>query len=142
MKRLLLVTNALSDMTRLRLLMALEGHELCVCQLVSFIQLADSTVSKHMSILRNAGLVVSRKQGRWVYYREADANASRLAKRILKLVHEHLAGDDGIIADRIRIVDLIREHDELMCQAEHAACTGVKPKTIKQRALLIKNDPR
>ncbi len=62
---------ALSDETRLRLLLALRGGELCVCQLTALLDLAPSTISKHLSLLRDAGLVEARKQGRWVYYRMA-----------------------------------------------------------------------
>jgi DNA-binding transcriptional ArsR family regulator len=47
----------------------LTSGELCVCQVTEVLQLAPSTVSKHMSILRQAGLVEARKEGRWIYYR-------------------------------------------------------------------------
>jgi ArsR family transcriptional regulator, arsenate/arsenite/antimonite-responsive transcriptional repressor len=60
---------ALSDESRLRLVFALRQGELCVCQLIALLGLAPSTVSKHLSMLRDAGLVNARKEGRWVYYR-------------------------------------------------------------------------
>ncbi len=63
---------ALSDETRLRLAYALRGGERCVCQLIALVGLAPSTVSKHLALLREAGLVETRKEGRWVYYRLAD----------------------------------------------------------------------
>ena len=63
---------ALSDPTRLRLLLALRGGELCACQLIGLVGLAPSTVSKHLALLRGAGLVAARKDGRWVHYRLAD----------------------------------------------------------------------
>lgn len=72
MKRALRVFGALSDENRVRLLYALRHGELCVCQLIELLGLSPSTVSKHLSILRDAGLLDSRKQGRWVYYRPAD----------------------------------------------------------------------
>lgn len=62
---------AVSDETRLRLLLALRHGEQCVCHLIDLVGLAPSTVSKHLSILRDAGWLVSRKEGRWVYYRTA-----------------------------------------------------------------------
>jgi ArsR family transcriptional regulator, arsenate/arsenite/antimonite-responsive transcriptional repressor len=61
------VLKALADETRLRALCALRGGELCVCQLIALLELAPSTVSKHLSILRAARLVESRKEGRWIY---------------------------------------------------------------------------
>jgi ArsR family transcriptional regulator, arsenate/arsenite/antimonite-responsive transcriptional repressor len=72
MKHALRVFGALSDENRVRALYALRHGELCVCQLIELLGLSPSTVSKHLSILRNAGLLDSRKEGRWVYYRLAD----------------------------------------------------------------------
>jgi len=71
MRAALKVFRALSDETRLRLLFALRGGELCVCQLIELAARSPSTVSKHLAILHDAGLVDSRKQGHWVYYRLA-----------------------------------------------------------------------
>ena len=72
MKQALRVFGALSDENRVRMLFALRHGELCVCQLIDLMGLSPSTVSKHLSILRDAGLLDSRKEGRWVYYRLAD----------------------------------------------------------------------
>lgn len=63
------LSGALSDENRLRALLSLRNGELCVCIITEILKLAPSTVSKHMSILRDAGLVLSRKEGRWIYYR-------------------------------------------------------------------------
>ena len=48
-----------------------EGGELCACQITELFGLAPSTMSKHLSILYQAGLVDSRKEGRWIYFRVA-----------------------------------------------------------------------
>ena len=76
------ITKALAEENRVRILLALEVEELCVCQIIELLELAPSTVSKHMSVLRQARLVDGRKEGRWMYY--------RLAKK-LKLSHEDAA---------------------------------------------------
>jgi DNA-binding transcriptional ArsR family regulator len=68
MRELLAITNALADQSRVSTLLALRHGRLCVCRIVELLQLAPSTVSKHLSILWQAGLVESRKTGRWVYY--------------------------------------------------------------------------
>lgn len=74
MKGMLAITKALSDGNRLRVIASLMEHkELCVCQVTEMLKLAMATVSRHMSILQNAGLVSSRKEGRWVHYRLADS---------------------------------------------------------------------
>lgn len=65
MRELLLVMKALGDPSRLRIVAALEGRELCLCQIVELVGLATSTVSRHMAILEQARLVDARKEGRW-----------------------------------------------------------------------------
>jgi ArsR family transcriptional regulator len=63
------ITKALADESRVRVVMSLtQQQELCGCQIVELLRLATPTVSRHMAILQGAGLVQSRKSGRWVYY--------------------------------------------------------------------------
>lgn len=63
------IIKAMSDENRVRILMALRGKELCVCTLTELLDLAPSTTSKHMSILKQARLIESVKDGKFVYYR-------------------------------------------------------------------------
>ena len=74
MRGFMAVAKALADANRTRALMCLRDGELCVCRIMELLQLAPSTVSKHLDILYRAGLVESRKEGRWIYYRLADAD--------------------------------------------------------------------
>ncbi len=60
--------HALSDETRLGVLEALRGGELCVCELQDAFDAAQSRLSYHLKVLREAGLVTDRKEGRWSYY--------------------------------------------------------------------------
>ena len=69
MRHLMQITRALSDENRVRILSFLTHSELCLCQIIELLNLSPSTVSKHMSILAQAGLVDVRKEGRWHYYR-------------------------------------------------------------------------
>ncbi|MBT4484898.1 MAG: winged helix-turn-helix transcriptional regulator [Candidatus Latescibacteria bacterium] len=71
MRQFMDVVRAMADENRVKALLALRQNELCVCQIIEFLGLAPSTVSKHMSILKQARLVDSRKDGRWIYYRLA-----------------------------------------------------------------------
>ncbi|MBF2053364.1 MAG: winged helix-turn-helix transcriptional regulator [Candidatus Sericytochromatia bacterium] len=66
------LAKAVAEETRLRLLMLLQPQELCACQIVEVFELANSTISKHLSLLKQAGLLASRKSGRWIYYRWPD----------------------------------------------------------------------
>ena len=79
------VTKALADEQRVRMLLALRRQELCVCQIVELVGLATSTVSKHMSILKQARLVESRKEGRWMYYRLPCDDAPELVRQAMGL---------------------------------------------------------
>ena len=73
------VHQALSDATRLRLLALLDANgESCVCELVAALGVPQSTTSHHLLTLRSAGLVKSRKQGRWVLYSVDPASFERL----------------------------------------------------------------
>ena len=70
MREFMAAAKALADENRVRVLLFLRGgKELCLCQIVEMLGLAPSTVSKHMAVLYQAGLVESRKEGRWIYYR-------------------------------------------------------------------------
>jgi ArsR family transcriptional regulator len=84
------VAKAIADPTRARIIKMLEGGELCVCHITERLGLAQSTVSKHLQLLRGAGLVVDRKEGLWVYYRleTEPVNAHNLA--FLQLVRQSL----------------------------------------------------
>lgn len=66
------VFRALGDPTRLRVAVLLSARELCVCELTAVLQLPQSSVSRHMAVLRSAGLVTDRREGRWIHYNLAD----------------------------------------------------------------------
>ena len=68
--------KALSDPTRLRLAVLLAMHgETCVCDLAEALCEPDFKVSRHLGILRSAGMVEARREGTWMYYRLADAGS-------------------------------------------------------------------
>jgi ArsR family transcriptional regulator len=69
MKHPVQIFKALGDETRLRIMALLvSGEEYCVCDLMAALDLPQSTVSRHLSSLRHAGLVTDRRQGVWMYY--------------------------------------------------------------------------
>jgi len=72
---LLQLFKGLSDPVRLRIAhLLIQQDELCVCHLTDALSLPQSTVSRHLNTLRNAGLVTAERRGKWVYYRLHDAN--------------------------------------------------------------------
>src|SRR5687767_8792746 len=62
------VFHALSDPTRLELIQRLAGGEQCVCDLTDSFKTGQSRLSFHLKVLKDAGLVIDRREGRWVYY--------------------------------------------------------------------------
>lgn len=117
---LMAVTKALADENRVRLLAALEGGELCVCQLIELIGLAPSTVSKHLSTLRSARLIQGRKNGRWMYYRLADDQAPRTARTAVAWLL-------GVLDGRKRILDDKKRLEKILETMPHEACHGKHP---------------
>jgi DNA-binding transcriptional ArsR family regulator len=115
MKEFMSVAKALADESRVRVLMFLHGGELCVCQIVEMLGLAPSTVSKHMAVLYQAGLVESRKEGRWMYYRLAGRGAPPCVRDAIRWVHECLEKDPQVRADAKRLGKVCRMSKEDLC---------------------------
>jgi len=103
MKQVLNITKALADENRLRALMMLRGGEMCVCRIIEMLNLAPSTVSKHMSILKQADLVETRRAGKWTYYRLTDAGANSAAGGMIVWLCRQLKNDPKIRRDAIRL---------------------------------------
>ena len=99
MEPFILQAKAVSDPTRIRMLKLLEGGELCVCEIMEVLDLVQSTASKHLHILKMAGLVERRKHGTWSYYRLAEKSREH-NKDFLKFVASHLNGDELITSDK------------------------------------------
>lgn len=100
------ITKALSDENRVRILMALRERELCVCRIIGLLQLAPSTVSKHLTLLKQAGLIEGRKDGRWMHYRLISDKRSD-AWKTMKWLFESLEGTPEIKADRKRLKQIM-----------------------------------
>jgi len=77
--------KALADPLRLRVIQALGQGERCVCDLTSELHLAQSRLSFHLRVLRQAGLISAREQGRWVYYRLRPEALQQIAQWLLEL---------------------------------------------------------
>lgn len=115
MRELVDVAKALSDPSRVRILCALKGRELCVCQVVELLGLAPSTVSKHMSVLRRAYLVDYRKSGRWAYYRRSGRDAPRRAQSALRWLDGSVEHDPRILDDARRLDAILEIPVEKLC---------------------------
>ena len=108
MRQLEAALKAAGDPTRTRILKMLETKELCVCQIQAVLQLAPSTVSKHLALLKASGLVDDRKDGRWVHYALASEDHNPYAKDVLRLIRGALVRDPKILEDSRRLKDVLK----------------------------------
>ena len=119
MRDLMTVIKALADENRVRVLLAVQDRELCVCQIVEFLGLAQSTVSKHVSILHQARLVESRKEGRWMFYRAADADSPVEAREIAAVVSRLLASNTEAAEDAKRLKQILKIDRDELCRKQN-----------------------
>ena len=100
-----LLFRALADRTRLRLLNLMGEDEVCVCFLVEALKLSQPKISRHLAYLRRAGIVVARRDGKWMHYRLALPSDAHVVG-VLTAVRGWLAADPEIQSDRSRLVRL------------------------------------
>lgn len=137
MQDLELALKATADPTRTRILKLLEAGGLCVCQVQAVMGLAPSTISKHLSTLKLAGLVEDRRNGKWVEYRLAVCSRNPHAEPLLKLLEEQLARDPVVVADRKRMRTIKAIPMERLCSLPAARVpvpTRPKPRRPRVRA--------
>lgn len=96
------VLKSVADPTRVRILKLLEGGELCVCQVIAVLELKQSTISKHLFLLKMVGLVRERREGKWVYYGLDGSRGTPYAGKMLKVLKGWLNDDPVILRDRKR----------------------------------------
>ena len=110
------VCKALSDENRIRVIMSLKGGELCVCQIISLLGLAPSTVSKHMWLLKQAKIVQSRKEGRWIYYKIAEDKSKLYIPELIKWISKSLSDNEKIMKDSKELKKILRCDTEEICR--------------------------
>ncbi len=99
---LTLLFSALSDRTRLRLLNLMDGREVCVCYFVEILAQSQPKISRHLAYLRRAGVVASRREGKWVHYKivvPANTGAAKILRETLAVLGE----DKAMQADLSRL---------------------------------------
>jgi ArsR family transcriptional regulator len=113
MNKFINMTKAMADESRVRVVAALTRHEeLCGCQIVELLGLATPTVSRHMSVLQGAGLVQSRKAGRWVYY----ALAKDFPEKLREWMEIALMDAEVIQADQLVLDEIFSSSVEDLCR--------------------------
>jgi len=109
MQELTNVFKALSDETRLRIIKLLERGELCVCDIVAAFDMIQPKVSFHLGVLKKAGLVKDRKQGKWMHYRIDDSD---MFKRFLILSIMERIPEDKLKEDKKRLEKFLKNKTE------------------------------
>jgi ArsR family transcriptional regulator len=110
MKDFIRVMKALSDPNRVKILKLLQQKTMCVCELQGAIQISQPSVSKHLKLLEEAGLVDYKKEGLWVNYFLADGKASPYAASLLGNL-KHWLEDDPEISDLVVIVPFLNREE-------------------------------
>jgi DNA-binding transcriptional ArsR family regulator len=82
------VFKALADVNRLKIIKLLKEGELCVCELTAVLSTSQSTVSHHLSVLKNARLIKERKEGKWSYFRLSDGAVIEILNQAKLLIDE------------------------------------------------------
>lgn len=98
MREFLKVMKAAGDPSRVKIMKMLARKSMCVCEIQTALGTAQSTASKHLKILEEAGLVISRKDGLWVNYTLADGRQNAYAANLLGNMRHWLNDDPEILS--------------------------------------------
>lgn len=101
--------KALSDPNRLRILKMLRSRELCVCEITAALRLATSTVSEHLSVLKDRDLIIEKKDGKWVNYSINPRPTDPAVVSILSMIYVWLEDDPTVQNDLNKIASIRRE---------------------------------
>ncbi len=124
MNELITIFKAISEETRLRILKLLEKGELCVCDIVAALAIIQPKVSFHLAVLKEAGFIKDRKQGRWTHYSLDDSDFFR--RFLLVSVLERIS-KDAVAEDKKRLDAFIQckpSRDNVVQLSEKQGCTG------------------
>lgn len=109
MREFIKVMKALSDPNRVKIIKLLQRRVLCVCEIQETLGLAQSTVSKHLKILEEAGLISYLKEGPWVNYRLADGSRNPYVASLLGNLRHWLEDDADVAPLVARLPEIHRE---------------------------------
>jgi DNA-binding transcriptional ArsR family regulator len=132
MRDLELALKAAADPTRTRILKLLEAGPLCVCQIQAVLALAPSTVSKHLTLLKVAGLAEDRRDGRWIRYMLAEGGRNPHAAGVLALLRGTSDRDPVILADRRRLREVRAIPIDELCGALPLPRSEAPPRSCRQ----------
>ena len=112
------ITKALAYPNRVRVVLALRRRELCVCQITELLGLSLSTISKHLSILHHAGLIESRKDERWVFYRLPGKQAPVVVREAIDWAQKSLGHSAEAAQDRRNLSKILKVDLKTVCRRQ------------------------
>ena len=110
MRAFIKVMKALSDPGRVKIIKMLQHKMMCVCEIQEALGLAQSTASKHLKILEEAGLIAYSKDGLWVNYRLADGARNPYVASLLGNLRHWLEEEPEIMSLVVRLPEIRREN--------------------------------
>jgi len=123
---LVLTAKAFADPTRVRILAALRGGELCVCELSDALGVTQSTLSTHLQVIRDAGMVQTRRDGKWIYY-AVNTGAEQLVESVFGFFAKNVRNDSTIRRDQQQLTARLKERKGGAC------CVGFCRPSAKSR---------
>jgi len=120
MRLMVSLFKALSDETRLRILNLLREKELCVCELMDVLEMPQPRISHQLRILKEAGLVVDRREGKWIIYALEERGKEDPASSVLRILHD--STKEGVWErDRTRLQQTVAKGVRARCGVEPPA---------------------
>jgi len=114
MQDLVRIFKALGDENRLRIVKMLQQRPLCVCEVTDTLGIAQSCVSRHLRLLKDAGLIEDVRDGQWIIYRLCKKPDNVYVTKILRNLAQWVDDDSGVVGDRQHIRKIRRE--QLSCR--------------------------
>ena len=124
MEEILRIFKALSDETRIRIVKLLEKGELCVCDIVAALDIVQPKASFHLGVLKDAGLIQDRREGKWMHYRIHDSDVFR---RMLILTTLEKVPERIMVEDKKRLAAFRKSRGAALALQESgigASCCG------------------
>jgi ArsR family transcriptional regulator len=127
------VMKAAADPTRARILKMLEGGEMCVCQVIAVLGLSQSTVSKHLSLLKDAGLVFERRDKKFINYSIEPGPPSGMARIFLGNLRGWMGNDPMVVRDREQAAAARRMVKSMASLRDPSACPARGKRSVPKR---------
>lgn len=110
MKHISRIFKALSDPFRLRIVLLLMERDLCVCELMRVLQIEQSRLSHQLRVLRDAGLIEDRRDGRWIIYSLSAGVRDGLVRPLMEFAGSEVNGSRAVLQDLERLDLCLREN--------------------------------